>query len=160
MVLKKVFVFLIAAVLLVGAAGWGLGKGPATPGPKTKCPVCGMFVAKYPDYLAQVVFKDGSSDFFDGPKDMFKYLVNLKRYNPGKNRTDVAAIHVTDYYRVVPVDGMKAFYVMGSAVYGPMGKELIPFEKDQEARIFMKDHGGITILRFQDITDSILRTLD
>ena len=40
---------------------------------KDKCPVCGMFVAKYPGFLAQIQFRDGSIAFFDGPKDFFKY---------------------------------------------------------------------------------------
>jgi copper chaperone NosL len=160
MVSKKVFIFFVVSLLLAASAGLAPGNGPALPGPKTKCPVCGMFVAKYPDYLAQVIFKDGSSYFFDGPKDMFKYLLNLKKYNPGKSRTDVDAIYVTDYYRVAPVDGTKTFYVLGSDVYGPMGKELIPFEKEPEAGAFMKDHRGKKILIFQDITDSLVRALD
>jgi hypothetical protein len=48
-----------------------------------------MFVAKYPDWLAQMVFKDGSSAHFDGAKDMFKYLFNLKKYNPSKTTEDI-----------------------------------------------------------------------
>ena len=32
----------------------------------------------------------------------------------------------------------KAFYVIGSNVYGPMGEELIPFKNEDEAKKFMK----------------------
>jgi len=66
-----------------------------------------MFVAKYPDWMAQVVFKDGSRAYFDGAKDMFKYFFNLKKYNPAKTPGDIQAIWVTDYYELSPVDGRK-----------------------------------------------------
>ena len=57
-------------------------RKPFKPGATDKCPVCGMFVAKYPDWVAEIIFKDGSAVYFDGCKDMFKYYFNLKRYNP------------------------------------------------------------------------------
>ena len=57
---------------------------PAKITPADKCPVCGMFVAKYPDFVDQIVFKDGTHAFFDGVKDMMKYYFDLPKYNPGK----------------------------------------------------------------------------
>ena len=57
-----------------------------------------MFVAKYPDFVARIVFKDGSQAFFDGVKDMMKYYFNPAKYNPGKQAAEIAAIAVTDYY--------------------------------------------------------------
>lgn len=130
------------------------------PSPKDKCPVCGMFVAKYPDWLAQVIFKDGSLAHFDGVKDMFKYLFNLKKYNPSKKTVDVRAIYVTDYYDLSPINGREAFYVIGSDIYGPMGRELIPFQKEADARVFMKDHKGKTLLKFKEVTLEIVKGLD
>jgi copper chaperone NosL len=130
------------------------------PGARDKCPVCGMFIAKYPDWTATIVFKDGSPVFFDGGKDMFKYLLDLKRYNPAKQAGDITSVLVTDYYALAPVDGKKAIYVLGSNVYGPMGKELIPFEKKEDAAEFMKDHAGKSLLKFNDITPAVVRTMD
>jgi nitrous oxide reductase accessory protein NosL len=130
------------------------------PGPRDKCPVCGMFVAKYPDFVARIVFKDGSLAFFDGAKDMFKYYFNLSKYNPKAKRTDISSIHVTDYYGLTYIDGLKAYYVQGSDIYGPMGKELLPFEKEGEAKEFMKDHKGKMLLRFQEVSNSIIKGLD
>ena len=49
---------------------------------------------------------------------------------------------------------------MGSDVYGPMGRELIPFVKESEARDFLKDHKGKSIIRFRDVTAAVLRPLD
>ncbi|MDO9111124.1 MAG: nitrous oxide reductase accessory protein NosL, partial [Desulfatirhabdiaceae bacterium] len=125
-----------------------------------KCPVCGMFVAKYPDFLSQVIFRDGSYALFDGAKDMFKYYFNIKKYNPSKKLSDIAAIYVTDYYSMNPTDGRKAFYVIGSNVFGPMGKELIPFEKEPEAKEFLVDHAGKKLIRFDGITPEIINGLD
>ncbi|MDD5245340.1 MAG: nitrous oxide reductase accessory protein NosL [Syntrophorhabdaceae bacterium] len=150
----------VMIVLLMAPALLGGEKKPAKPTSKDKCPVCGMFVAKYPDFVAQIIFKDGSIAFFDGTKDMFKYYFNLPKYNPGQKETDIDSIYVTDYYSLNPVDGRKASYVHGSDVYGPMGKELIPFEKVGEAKEFMKDHKGKSVLRFQDITVSVIKGLD
>ncbi len=133
---------------------------PLTPSAKDKCPVCGMFVAKYPDWTAQIIFKDGTVYFFDGAKDMFKFYFNLKRYSPKRTIDDVSAIYVTDYYSLNPIDGFTAIYVIGSDVYGPMGRELIPFGRNQEAMEFKRDHKGKEILKFKDITPAMIKGLD
>jgi nitrous oxide reductase accessory protein NosL len=135
-------------------------RKPIKPGPRDKCPVCGMFVSKYPDWVAQILFKDGSNAIFDGSKDMFKYYFNLQKYNPSKKASDIDSIYVTDYYNLAPIDGYKAYYVEGSDVYGPMGKELIPFEKEGAAKEFMKDHKGKSILKFSDVTPEKISRLD
>ena len=49
---------------------------------------------------------------------------------------------------------------MGSDVFGPMGRELIPFVKESEARDFLQDHKGKKILRFSDVIPVDLRSLD
>jgi nitrous oxide reductase accessory protein NosL len=58
------------------------------------------------------------------------------------------------------IDGYHAYYVTGSDVYGPMGKELIPLEKETDAKEFMKDHKGQSILRFKDVNHETIRLLD
>ena len=151
---------ILACVLLIIPASWATDKSPIKPGPRDKCPVCGMFVAKYPDFVAVLAFKDGTYAFFDGVKDMMKYYFNLEKYNPSKKRDEIRQIHVTDYYSLGSIDGFKAFYVSGSDIYGPMGRELIPFEKEAEAREFQKDHKGKAVLRFQDINKDIMKGLD
>jgi len=159
--MKRVFLIIVAGLLLVcSPLLWAQGEKAAKPGPKDKCPVCGMFVAKYPDFIAALTFKDGTYVFFDGVKDMMKYYFNVQKYSPSKKREDIAQIHVTDYYSLGFADGFKAFYVSGSDIYGPMGKELIPFEKEAAAREFLKDHKGKAVLRFQDISADVVKRLD
>ncbi len=151
---------LLAAVLLLPAGIEGAEGSGIEASPKDKCPVCGMFVHKYPDFLASILLTDGSRVFFDGPKDLCKYYLNVQKYDPKHRQTDIASIRVKDYYSLAAIDGRKAFYVVGSDVYGPMGNELIPFEKESEAREFMSDHAGKRLLRFGDVAEAVIKGLD
>jgi nitrous oxide reductase accessory protein NosL len=154
------FLTLSLTLTLLSPFSQGGDRKPIKPTAKDKCPVCGMFVAKYPDFLAEILFKDGSSAFFDGTKDMFKYYLNLKKYQPSKKISDIDSIYVTDYYHLTLIDGLPAYYVLGSDIYGPMGRELIPFEKEADAKEFMKDHQGKSVLRLKEINDKVIKTLD
>jgi copper chaperone NosL len=135
---------------------------PAAPAPlaKDKCPVCGMFVSKYPDWVTAVTFKDSSVLFFDGVKDFFTYYHNIQKYTPGRKQALIAAITVHDYYSLKPVDARQAHFVIGSDVYGPMGKELVPFGKVNDAQAFIKDHKGKMVLHFSDVTPKILKSME
>lgn len=153
---------LALVVVLAVAAGPAAAAGAVfvKPAERDKCPVCGMFVAKYPDWVAEVLFKDGSYAVFDGVKDLMKYWFDMASYGKGKQRPDVKAIIVTDYYKIAPIDGKTAWYVLGSDAYGPMGRELVPFARESDAREFLKDHRGTKVLRFTDITPEIVAELD
>jgi len=130
------------------------------PSPKDKCPVCGMFVAKYPDFLTEILFKNGTYVFFDGTKDLFKYYFNLEKYDPSKTISQIDRIYVTEYYSLDLIDGYEAYYVIGSDIYGPMGKELIPLANEEDAKTFLADHMGKSILRFSEITQDLIEGLD
>jgi copper chaperone NosL len=125
-----------------------------------RCPVCGMFVFKYPKWVARIVFKDGSAYFYDGAKDMFKHIFNVPKYTPGKSAEEIADIRVTDYYSVELIEARSAYYVIGSDVLGPMGHELLPLKDKKSAEDFLMDHKGKSILRFQDVNEDVIRSLD
>jgi len=156
---RRIAIFMILIVFLAAATQAG-DKKPVKPAKSDKCPVCGMFVAKYPDFLAQIIFKDGTYAVFDGAKDMFKFYLNPAKFTPGRKASDIDAVYVTDYYSLKPIDGPSALYVVGSDVFGPMGRELIPFEKMSDAEEFKKDHKGTSVLKFRDITPIVLKGLD
>jgi len=132
----------------------------AKPSAKDKCPVCGMFVAEYPAFLAEIAFQDGFRAYFDGPKDMFRYYFDPEKYHPGRKTADIASVYVTDYYSLEMIDGKQAFYISGSDVLGPMGNELVPVGREPQARTFMEDHKGKSLLRFNEITLEIVNSLD
>jgi nitrous oxide reductase accessory protein NosL len=148
------------AVLLIASTAVAAEKSPPAPSAKEKCPVCGMFVGRHSNWTGALRFKDSSYVYFDGPKDLFAYFLDIKKYDSARNASDVVAVHVTDYYALAWIDGRKAFYVIGGDVYGPMGKELIPFEKAADANGFLKDHKGNKVLRFEEITPQVLKSLE
>ena len=117
-----------------------------------KCPICGMFVYKYPKWAAQIFYKESHLSF-DGVKDLMKYYFE-------KDSKKIEKILVTDYYSQKAIDAKKAYYVVGSDIYGPMGDELIPFENESDAKTFSMDHKGIKILKFKDITSEEVYNLD
>ncbi|MCE1229996.1 MAG: nitrous oxide reductase accessory protein NosL [Firmicutes bacterium] len=148
----RALLFLFAAALLLA--------GPQAPTPKGACAVCGMDVAPYPAWASCVVFKDGAMSWFDGPKDLFTFLTDMKQYAPRRKAEDVTAIQVKEYYHLKSVDAHRAFYVIGSDVMGPMGAELVPFASEADAKEFMRDHHGKKILTFKEITAHVLKELD
>ncbi|MBU1396829.1 MAG: nitrous oxide reductase accessory protein NosL, partial [Gammaproteobacteria bacterium] len=39
-----------------------------------RCPVCGMYPARFSRWAAQSIFKDGAAHYFDSPLDLFVFL--------------------------------------------------------------------------------------
>ena len=134
--------------------------GSTQPGARDKCAVCGMFVAKYPAWSASLTFKDGRTEFFDGAKDLFRFYQGLSRYAPRRNPSEIREMRVKDYYTLDTVDSRNAWYVIGSDVLGPMGREAVPFAREADARSFLKDHLGTRVLRFSEINPTIIKGLE
>jgi copper chaperone NosL len=152
---------LLIALLCLAVAGPALAAQKASGVPKdAKCPVCGMLVAKYPDWNATIVYRDGATTYFDGPKDLFNYYLNPRKFDPAKKHSEPAAITVKDYYSLAIIDARQAYFVVGSNVLGPMGKELIPFAKKSDADGFRSDHLGRKQLRFSEVTLELLKSLE
>ncbi|MCX8087322.1 MAG: nitrous oxide reductase accessory protein NosL [Rhodocyclaceae bacterium] len=140
--------------------GVALAQAIPKPGPKDLCPVCGMLVAKYPHWVATIVYKDGHAHHFDGAKDMFKFWFDPPKYAPGHAREQIASIWVTDYYNLQKIDAKTALYVIGSDVLGPMGHEFVPLATLADAEEFLKEHKGRRILRFGEVTRELPFLLD
>lgn len=115
-----------------------------------KCPICGMFVGKNPQWAA-MIDDNGKSFYFDGVKDMMKYIFAQKK--------SFDKVFVTDYYKLNKLEAKEAFYVVGSNVNGPMGSELIPFATESEAFTFSRDHNGKAVLGFNDIDTKLVSVL-
>ncbi len=115
-----------------------------------KCPVCGMFVYKYPKWATEIKYDD-TKYVFDGVKDMMKYYF--------EHQDAIKEILVRDYYTQKVIDATKAYYVIGSDIYGPMGNELIAFRDEKSAKTFYLDHRATKILRFDMITQELVHSL-
>lgn len=129
---------------------------PPVPGPGDRCAVCGMFVSRYPRWVASVAWQDGTVTFFDGPKDLFHYLLYPERYRGRTAGGTIAEMLVTEYYSGAAMPARDAFYVVGSDVAGPMGREFVPVRSGEQAAVFRQDHQGRRILRFPEVTRAVL----
>jgi len=143
---------LATGLLVFASVSFAAAAEPRPPGPGDRCAVCGMFVEKYKPWVATIVFADGAQVFFDGPKDLFRYLLDPEKFKV-QDRA-ISEVYVTDYYRVRFIDARTAFFVVGSDVMGPMGGELIPLENRDDAETFSLDHGGQEILEFDNVTSA------
>jgi len=147
-------------VLMLAAAAFAGDDAKGPDARREKCPVCGMFVSLFADWNATIVFTDSTRAVFDGSKDMFKYVLELKTYNAAQSSDTIKTIVVKDYVSKKETNALTAFYVIWSDIYGPMGNEPIPFEKEADAKRFLQEHHGKKILNFRDITPELLYALD
>lgn len=130
------------------------------PGPRDLCPVCGMFVQKYPDWAASLRLEDESLRHFDGAKCLFRFLLDTPRFAPGHSREQVTDVQVTEYYDLEKTSGREALFMIGSDVLGPMGNELIPLRTREDAEEFLQDHLGERIVSFAEVDAQLIESLD
>lgn len=121
-----------------------------------RCPVCGMFVAPYPEWTSTILFKDGTQLYFDGAKDLFRYYFSLPTPQDTRTRDAISGIYLTDYYSTRLLAAEQLFLVIGSDVMGPMGHELIPVEGEKAASTFARDHKGQSVVRFEQLTPQMI----
>ncbi len=105
-----------------------------------KCPVCGMYPARYPKNKCQLTLANGKVVHFCATHCLFKYLSDVGSY------TKVAImknnIWVIDYSSGKWIYAPNAYYIIGSKIMGPMGKEALPFINKNEALSFKASSTG------------------
>ncbi len=153
MFVRLVLIAIISLIPLTARAGQPYDKIPS----RARCSVCGMFVAKYPIWVAEIKTA-GKTRYFDGAKDMLAFHFNPTAFNGGEADKD-GEVWVKDYYSLKWIDGRKAFYVTGSDIMGPMGHEFIPFDGRVAAETFRDDHKGKMVLAFTDITPEMVEAM-
>ena len=124
-------------------------------------PVYILPLKKYPKWLCEAKLKSGNIVQFSSVKSMMTVYLHqpyfIKHKFLDSNITD---IYVQDYISGKKVDAKVAKYVFGSRIVGPHGDDLIPFENDQNAKLFMLKHGGTKVLSFPKLTKGLIRYLD
>lgn len=127
-----------------------------------RCPVCGMFPARSPQWAAQIIFDNGDAQFFDSPLSLFMYLQDVARYSPGRNAGSIVAHYVTDASEASQtrwIDALGAYYVHGSSARGPMRAGNLPaFASRQAAQAFAARRGG-QVLAFGAINSALIAPL-
>ena len=135
----------------------GLGIHDARPIPAdARCPICGMYPARFPRWAAQLIFKDGATHFFDSPVDLFMYLETPERFGSERKPADVATIYVADFRSGAWLPARQAVFVRDSRARGPMrGPDLPAFADAAAAQAFIAEQGG-RALSFAQIDASVV----
>lgn len=145
----------------------GLALHAARPVPQdARCPVCGMYPARFGKWAAQLIFADGGAHFFDSPIDLFMFLAEPARFDARYQAgaapdvlQEVAALYVSDHGGQGWIDARRAAFVAGSTARGPMrGPDLPAFVDVAAAQAFAARQGG-KVHAFEQIDASLLQTL-
>jgi len=87
-VLLKLVILVFLSLVSLSANVLALDKAVSK---DTRCAVCGMFVAKYPNWVVTLTLSDGETKYFDGVKDMMVFYFAPQKYGV-KAGTTVAEI--------------------------------------------------------------------
>ncbi len=138
----------------------GLAMHEARPVPaEARCPVCGMYPARFPRWAAQIIFTDGSAHFFDSPVDLFMFLAEPGRFDASHSAEDAAALYVANFEDGSWLDARTAVFVIEARVRGPMrGPDLPAFASTAAAQAFIAAQGG-RALHFTDIDPAVVGSL-
>ncbi|MBI5572245.1 MAG: nitrous oxide reductase accessory protein NosL [Desulfomonile tiedjei] len=113
------------------------------------CPVCNMNLKGGELGPAAVVFDDGKVVGFDGPGDLFRYLLDPSKY--GFDAAKIKEAYVTDHETKKFIDAKKAYFVTGTTLTGGMGSEVIPFGSKEAAEKFKTDHHGKSVAAYAGV---------
>lgn len=151
---------LCAALLLLGQAtpSFAADLAPQYVQRSTRCPVCGMYPYRTPQWTGQIVFNDQTATSFDSPVDMFRFINAMPMFDKQHKAADIGAIWVADYDSKAWIDAKKAFYVIGSKARGPMNDPNLPaFTTRAAADAHIQAQGG-KVLLFTDITRELIKS--
>ncbi len=132
---------------------------PRTIPADARCPVCGMYPARSPEWAAQVIFANGDAYFFDSPLSLFQYLANVGHYSQGRTAHDLVARYVTDSETRSWISADTAVYVEGSSARGPMRAGNLPAFASAEAAQRFADRRGGRLIPFDGVDTALLARL-
>lgn len=120
---------------------------------EARCVVCNMKVANYPDHDCQILQADNSSIHFCSTQCLINYFADPGQYvKPPKapKMTWVKVFPTGDYESAIGL-----YYVVGSKLFGPMGREAIPFRSKQAAEALVSEEGG-KLVPFSELTPQMV----
>ncbi len=123
------------------------------PGPEVRCPVCGMYPARYPEYRCQLTTGGGKQHHFCSSQCLVHFQTDPKKYI--KDVTPVKSIWVTVFPEGGSEYAMGLHYLVGSSIMGPMGKEALPY-RNRAAAVQSAQKNGGKVVRFKDLTPALL----
>ncbi|MEN8198668.1 MAG: nitrous oxide reductase accessory protein NosL [Thermodesulfobacteriota bacterium] len=125
----------------------------AEPGQEERCPVCGMYPARYPAFRSQLTTTDGKHHHFCSSQCLVAYQADPGQYVQGAGKTK--SVWVTVYPDGDTEYGMGLYYLVGSSILGPMGREALPFRNKAAAMKSGSEKGG-KVVRFKELTPKLV----
>jgi nitrous oxide reductase accessory protein NosL len=125
------------------------GDGAAQSQP-SRCDNCGMRIDPASGWRAGGVSNTGEAVAFDTPKCMFRY----HHQHGGVGRP-----WAIEYYSQERRPAADLFYVLGTDLEGPMGRDLVPVEGREAAQRLMRDHHGERVLAFDEVSLEVIGAL-
>lgn len=119
--------------------------------PRERCAQCGMYVEASGAFTTGATTAAGQAVVFDSPKCLFRWLAR----DAGAGATGT---WVTEYFTRERRPSDDVFYVLGSDVTGPMGRDLVPVAPRDRAEAFAASHGG-RVLGRADIDAEVVEGL-
>ncbi len=123
------------------------------PGPEARCPVCGMYPARYPQHRSQLSTADGKRYHFCSSQCLIAFQANPKQYV--KDAAKTKSIWVTVFPDGGYEYGMGLYYLVGSSILGPMGKEALPYRSKVAADKAASENGG-KVVRFKALNPALV----
>ncbi len=114
-----------------------------------RCIRCGMIVEKHPRWEGRMESADKVESFCAPKCLLFTYA--------GSDTGEGVKLLLKDYYSTKFIDATAAWYVSGSDVMGPMGPDMVPFAKKEDAEAFMKEHKGKALFAWKELTKEKLK---
>lgn len=122
---------------------------------KDQCPVCGMYPARYTQNKCQLVAQDKKRYYFCSMQCLSEFMKDAKKYATVEAKPFL--MWVTDYPSGSWISARTGWYVVGSKVQGPMGREAFAFDKKKQAEEFASKEGG-QVVSFAHITPDLIKT--
>lgn len=125
----------------------------AEPDAESRCTVCGMYPARYPEHRCQATLSDGRTQHFCSSQCLVSFLAAPKEYL--KKDVKMKSVWVTIPQEQSFEYAMGLYYLVGSSIMGPMGKEAIPYRSKAVADATASKHGG-KVVRFNALTPQLI----
>ena len=135
-------------------------SAPLTAPEDAVCPVSGLYPAQHPEWLAVVKTIEGTRYHLASSKSMFKFVQDPARFDGNTGPEGTFTMMVTDYNSHGGENADECWYVVGSSVEGPSGRDYVPFRTLGDAQQFSREHEGGDILKYSQIDKRMLLIKD
>lgn len=118
------------------------------PTAKTRCAECGMYPARFPEHRSQIKTEDGNTKHFCSTHCLINFLSD-PNHTPKSVWVSIPQEQSYEY-------AMGLYYLVGSDIMGPMGKEALPYRNKAVAATAAQKHGG-RVVQFSELNPKVVQ---